>query len=761
MMPAVPLGLFVALAPLSMLKQEAATLPPVQEPVAEASASSPEPPSSALPSFGAIPNEHQLAWRDRTFYAFVHFGPNTFTGVEWGEGEENPDEFFPTDLDARQWVRAFKAAGMTGVILTAKHHDGFCLWPSDVTTHDVASSRWMDGKGDVLKALSDACRDEGLWFGVYLSPWDKHEPTYGSGDEYNEHFAAQLTEALTRYGDVAEVWFDGANGEGPNGKRQTYDWDRFVGVVREHQPGAVIFSDAGPDVRWCGNERAIGSETNWGTLNRDEITIGTSKMDELNTGHQGGTHWVPYECNTSIRPGWFWKAGLDGGLKGLDLLLDTWYASVGRGGNFLLNVPPDTRGQLVDVDVARLAQLGLILEATHSRDVLNTAVQRGGAVHSASNVRGGAQAMDPIGLLDPSRGVFWSVDDGHDADGKCLAWVEFRLPDPMIFDEVWLEEPIQLGQRITRFRVLVEDEAAGQGGPKPGALAVQQGQGAEAGWREVAAGTTIGARRILRIPETKSRRIRIAIDGTLATPALSRLSLYLSPPKVTVEPKSGTSIHPIPVTLASRAGQQIRYTLDGSEVTAESPLYAEPLSITTTGQLRARAFDGAQASPFEAVARYEVLSNADWKPAIAFIKPPDPGLRASVFEEGWQTLDQMAGRDPIGVKETAGFDVSVVTRREQCAVRFDGFVQVPQDGLYTLALVSDDGSRLYLHDELVVDNDGLHGMVRKEGKVALRAGYHPIRVEWFNARGSSALEVRWTGPGVGRDQAIPENVLFR
>lgn len=702
-----------------------------------------------LPPFGAVPNEHQLRWHDRMFYAFVHFGPNTFTGVEWGEGREDPKVFAPSDLDATQWVRAFKAAGMTGVVITAKHHDGFCLWPSDVTAHDVASSGWLDGKGDVLQALSDACRDEGLWFGVYLSPWDKHEATYGTGEPYNEHFATQLTEALTRYGTISEVWFDGANGEGPNGKRQVYDWERFIGVVREHQPGAVIFSDAGPDVRWCGNERAIGNETNWGTLRRDEIELGTSKVDELNRGHEGGTHWVPYECNTSIRPGWFWREGLDDEVKSLEELLDCWYASVGRGGNFLLNVPPDERGRITDVDASRIAQLGDVLEATHAHDVLMHAMGARGATMKASNVRGGASSMDASTLLDPSRMTYWSVDDGHDADGSSLAWVEFQLAKDATFDEVWLEEPIQLGQRVTRFRVQV-----GEGEP---------GKASE--WRELAAGTTIGARRILRVDETTARRIRVSIDSALATPALSRLSLYLSPPRVKLEPPSGVSVNPLPVRLSSRQGTLIRYTLDGSDVTAESPLYGGTITVAESATLRARVFygrgAGAASSPFGAKGSYRVIEESEWKEPVQLIRAPDPGLSVKVYEGGWQTLDQMAERDPIGLKETTSFDTALVTRKEQCALAFMGFLSVPQDGLYTLALVSDDGSRFYVGDTLVVDNDGLHGAVRAEGKVALKAGYHPIAVQWFNSRGASALEVRWSGPGVGREQPIPSSVLFR
>ncbi|MEM8712325.1 MAG: alpha-L-fucosidase, partial [Planctomycetota bacterium] len=608
---------------------------------------------------------------------------------------------------------------------------------------------------------ADACREAGLWFGVYLSPWDRHEPTYGSGEAYNEHFEAQLREALTGYGDVAEVWFDGANGEGPNGKRQTYDWERFVGAVREAQPGAVIFSDAGPDVRWCGNERAIGNETNWATLNVSEIELGTDKVDELNRGHRGGSHWVPYECNTSIRPGWFWKEGLDGEVKSLQTLIDTWYESVGRGGNFLLNVPPDQRGRLADVDVERLRELGAVLEATHERDLLRTAVQRGGAVHAASSVRGGLETMDPTALIDPRRDAYWAVDDGHDAEGGALAWVEFRLPEAVTFDEIWLEEPIQLGQRVARFRVAVEPEKRQQKEPvaQPGALAVQSGA-SPSKLVTLASGTTIGARRILRVEPTTTRRIRVAIDESLATPALSRLSLYLSPPKVKMAPAGGLSTTPVPVKLSTRAGAQIRYTLDGSDVTAASALYEKPVRVAASATLRARAFQGSAASPHEARADFKIVADEDWHPSLQFIKPPESGLRVALYEGAWQSLDQMEERDPIGVKDAATFDASLATRREQAALRFDGFVEVPQDGLYTFFTVSDDGSRLHLHGERIVDNDGLHGMRRASGKIALRRGYHPIRVEWFNSRGAQGLEVRWTGPGVGRDELIPREALF-
>ena len=341
------------------------------------------------------------------------------------------------------------------------------------------------------------------------------------------------------------------------------------------------------------------------------------------------------------------------------------------------------------------------------------------------------------------------MDDGHDAEGDAAAWAEYRFSEPIAFDEVWLEEPVQLGQRVTSFRVQVQEGAAGSDGV----------------WREIASGTTIGARRIVRVPMTTASGLRVLVDGTLSTPALSRLSLYLSPPQVTLEPRGSVAIHPIPVRLTSRKGSEIRYTLDGSEVTEEAPVYTGELTLDASATLRARAFTGsgptAQASPFVAEASFQVLTEADWKSAVHFILPPKPGLRVRAFEGGWQSLDQMAERDPVSTAEATSFDVSLATRAEQCALEFNGFLSVPEDGLYTLALVSDDGSRFYVHGDLIVDNDGLHGAVRAEGRVALRAGYHPIRVQWFNSRGASSLEVRWSGSGAGRDQPIPPGALFR
>jgi len=352
------------------------------------------------------PDPRHLPWHRMEYYGFVHFGPNTFTDREWGEGREDPKVFNPTQMDPRQWARTFKQAGMTGVIITAKHHDGFCLWPSKYSTHTVAQA---SVKRDILKELSDACRAEGLKFGVYLSPWDRNHPTYGTA-EYNRVFANMLEEVLTQYGEVFEVWFDGANGEGPNGKRQVYDWKLFESVVRKHQPKAVIFSDAS-DIRWVGNERGIAPETSWSMLKKDRYFPGTPLHAELGEGQRDGTHWVPSESDVSIRPGWFYHASQDGQVKTPEQLMDIYMKSVGRNSNLLLNVPPDRRGLIHENDVAALLGFRKLREATFGREL---------------------------------------------AKGKTT------FAKPLEFDRIDLREDIRQGQRVAKFRVEAEIDSKWQ-----------------------------------------------------------------------------------------------------------------------------------------------------------------------------------------------------------------------------------------------------------------------------------------------------------
>jgi len=429
------------------------------------------------------------------YYAFTHFNMNTFTGREWGEGYEDPKQFNPTALDCGQWCRTFKDAGMKGVIITAKHHDGFCLWPSNYTAHSVKNSPFREGKGDVLRELSDACRAHGLKFGVYLSPWDRNHPDYGKGDVYNRYFANQLTEVLTQYGPIFEVWFDGANGEGPNGRKQTYDFPMFIETVRKHQPDAVIFSDAGPDVRWVGNEEGHAAPTNWCTLKRDEFYPGTPRSRELTEGHRDGNYWVPAECDVSIRPGWFYRESEDSKVKSVDQLTDLYYRSVGQNASFLLNVPPDRRGLIHAVDAERLLGLRKRLDVDFAHDLAR------GRRATATDTRG--PRFGASKLTDGKLETYWAT-----TDGTATASVSVDLAGTYEVNRVVLQEYIPLGQRIEAFDMEV----------------LEGGQ-----WNRVAEGTTVGYKRILRFPAATAERIRINIHRSRACPTLSNLELYRAP----------------------------------------------------------------------------------------------------------------------------------------------------------------------------------------------------------------------------------------
>lgn len=319
----------------------------------------------------AIPSVHQLKWHNAEFYLFVHFGPNTFTDKEWGHGDEPENIFNPTELDCRQWCRIAKQAGATGIIITAKHHDGFCLWPSKYSTHTVQQSKWRNGKGDVLKELSAACKEFNLNFGVYISPWDRNHPVYGT-EKYNDVFVNMMKEIFTKYGPINELWWDGANGEGPNGKKQVYDWERYKETVRKLSPSTVIFSDVGPDIRWVGNENGIAGVTNWNTLNIKGFTpgIGAPPNDTLSTGNRHGINWIPAECDVSIRPGWFYHANEDGKVKTPATLFELYLKSVGRGANLLLNVPPDRTGKFHPNDSAALVDFNLLKKKNFGSNLL-------------------------------------------------------------------------------------------------------------------------------------------------------------------------------------------------------------------------------------------------------------------------------------------------------------------------------------------------------------------------------------------------------
>ncbi|MFA9453198.1 MAG: alpha-L-fucosidase [Candidatus Aminicenantaceae bacterium] len=451
-------------------------------------------PEEPLLPFGAVPNERQLIWHDMKYHAFIHFGPNTFTDIEWGHGDESPDAFNPTELDCRQWARVIRDAGMEGALITAKHHDGFCLWPSEYSTHTVRESKWRDGKGDVLKDLSEACREFGIKFGVYVSPWDRNHPTYFM-DEYNTVFKKMLEEVLTNYGKVYYVFFDGAFSVGPDGKRQEYDWEGFVEVVRRCQPNAVIFSDAGPDVRWIGNERGYAAETNWCTINSGAFYPGIGGVnDQLQTGHEDGELWIPSEVNTSIRPGWFYHQEEDDKVKSLSRLVDNWYHSVGMNGCFLLNLPPDTRGLIHENDIQRLTELKKYLDNAFS---LNLAEE---ASVKATNTRG--RAFSAKNAIDDDPETYWATDDDI-----LNASIELDFGNPTLLNAVLIQEYISLGQRVRSFSIeaMVNDS-----------------------FDQVAKGVTVGNRRIVRFKPITTEKLRITINAK-ACPLISNLEVYRVP----------------------------------------------------------------------------------------------------------------------------------------------------------------------------------------------------------------------------------------
>lgn len=455
--------------------------------------------------YGACPTPQQVAWQRMEINMFCHFGPNTFTGAEWGDGTEAEELFNPTALDCRQWADIAQRAGMGGIILTAKHHDGFCLWPSKQSAHTVAQSTWRNGKGDVLQELSDACTEAGVAMGVYISPWDRNAPTYGT-PQYNVTFRMTLEEVLSRYGTVGydgkrhifEQWFDGANGEGPNGKKQTYDWQLFNGTVQRLQPEALIFSDVGPGCRWVGNESGEAGETCWSTLNTDGYApgAGSPPIDTLNRGNLRGAKWVPAETDVSIRPGWFWHAYEHP--KSVAELLRIYYSSVGRNSLLLLNVPPDSRGLIPAEDSLRLLEFRAALDSIFATNLAK------GAQITASDTRGGKRCKEfsTRNLTDGDYDTYWAVDDSTLTPTLTLSFKQ-----PVTFNRVMLQEYIPLGQRVAAF--------------------VIEYQGTDGRWQRLAEGTTIGYKRILLTPKTTAKSLRISIKRSLACPVLNNIGLFM------------------------------------------------------------------------------------------------------------------------------------------------------------------------------------------------------------------------------------------
>ena len=418
----------------------------------------------AQEKFGPTPTKQQLAWHEKEFYLFMHFGPNTFTDLEWGKGSEDPNVFNPTALDCNQWAGIAKAAGAKGIIITAKHHDGFSLWPSKFSKHTVRESKWMDGKGDVIKMLSDACKKAGIEMGVYISPWDRNHPQYGTA-AYNDIYIQTMKELLTGYGNFTELWWDGANGEGPNGKKQVYDFTRFKDSAMSYQPNIVIFSDIGPHIRWVGNENGLINETNWNLLDTAGFKRGEGSPpnDTLNRGNFNGKNWIGAEADVSIRKGWFYHEEEDATVKSGKTLFNLFLNSVGHGGNMILNVPPNRKGLIAPQDSAALMDFRKIREEAFKTNLFKNAITK--------------NSKNEIAIC---------------------------LTAAVTINTIQLQEQIKFGQRVIRFEIYAGDK--------------------EADMKKIAGSTTIGRKKIIQFPTTTAKCFKVKIIETKASPIMGAVA---------------------------------------------------------------------------------------------------------------------------------------------------------------------------------------------------------------------------------------------
>ena len=464
----------------------------------------------------AVPSERQLTYEKMEFFCFIHFTVNTFTGSEWGDGKEDVSIFNPTELDARQWVKSAKDAGMKGLILTCKHHDGFCLWPSKYTEHSVKNSPYKNGNGDIVREVSEACKEFGIKFGIYLSPWDRNNSSYGKGKEYDDYYVNQLTELLTEYGELYTIWLDGACGEGANGKVQKYDWNRYYKVMRELQPNAVI-SISGPDVRWCGNEAGEVRESEWSIVAKDmtdpSITAELSQhedneefrdrpLDETQSDlgsrerlkNEKELVWYPAETDVSIRPGWFYHEEEDDKVRSFENLKDIYLKSVGGNTTLLLNIPPMKNGKIHEKDKAILKRLGEFINDTFKDNLLKNALITTVPEHDC-----GGNSPDMMRTDDYN--TYFMNKEG---DNKLL--IEIKFDECKKLKYLVLKEAITFSQRVEKFNVYFNDESGNK--------------------IKIFEGTTIGYKRIIDLKGTKTDNLTIEIEDSRVAPVMSFVGVY-------------------------------------------------------------------------------------------------------------------------------------------------------------------------------------------------------------------------------------------
>lgn len=536
---------------------------------------------------GPTPSENQMRWQEMEYYAFIHFSLNTYTDQSWGFGNEDVSLFNPEKLDTRQWARICKEAGMKGIIVTAKHHCGFCLWPTETTEYSVKNAPWKNGNGDVIRELADACKEYGLKLGIYVSPWDRNSPEYGK-PEYITIFRNQIKEVLSNYGDVFEIWFDGANGGtgyygGANENRKIdrttyYDWQPTYKMIRELQPNIVIWNDGGDraDLRWVGTEGGWIGETNWSLLD----STGEVPFEMLHYGVENGNAWVPGEVNTSIRPEWFYHPSEDTKVKTVPQLMDTYYNSIGRNATFLLNFPIRPNGLIDERDEKAALDLAKAVKEVFDENLVVNAKAE------ASNVRGNSRKFGAANAIDSEIDTYWTTDDKVKTASLTIDFVE-----PKTFNRFMAQEYIRLGQRVKSFNIeaLIDGE-----------------------WKELDKQTTIGYKRILRFPTVTATKLRLNITDSKACPLISNIGVYdapqiLTPPTI-IRDQSGT-VSIIPADTES----EIYYTLDGTEPNSSSTKYEE--SFQTEGKIKvsAIAFEASSGKSSAATTEEFDLPRKNWK----------------------------------------------------------------------------------------------------------------------------------------------------